>query len=46
MISTIVGLVIATLVIIIGHLIGALDFRTAVEIMKERLEEEENQKRD
>jgi hypothetical protein len=27
-------------------LIGALDFRTAVEIMKERLEEEENQKRD
>jgi hypothetical protein len=41
MISTIVGLVIATLVIIIGHLTGALDFRAAVEIMLERLEDED-----
>jgi hypothetical protein len=46
MISTIVGLVIGALIIIIGHLTGALDFRAAVEIMLERLEEEENQKRD
>ena len=47
MISIIVGLVVATLVIIIGNLIGALDFRAFWEIILERQEEddEENQKR-
>jgi len=35
MISIIVGLVVMTLIIIIGHLIGALDFRAFVEIMLE-----------
>lgn len=36
MISIIVGLVVMTLIIIIGHLIGVLDFRAFVEIMLEK----------
>lgn len=40
MISIIVGLVVTALVIIIGHLIGALDFRRFVEIMLEENEED------
>jgi len=45
MISIIVGLVVGALIIIIGHLIGALDFRTFVEVMLYEKDGEEPQKR-